>query len=166
MTNSSQNGNSSNRLDRIEILLERVTDRLEQVGEQGQQTAQQLGRLVDRVEQIAVVLQDERILHSEDYNELRNGIATTNQAVETTNRRIDAFITENRANWERYERHKAENDLRFNNLLADARADREEMRRQREMFQQAMEQNNRDHDEFRAAIRSLLGRPPEDNRDR
>ncbi|NEQ48428.1 MAG: hypothetical protein F6K00_34815 [Leptolyngbya sp. SIOISBB] len=44
----------------------------------------------------------------------------THQAVETTSHRIDAFITENRANWERYERHKTENDLRFNNLLADA----------------------------------------------
>ena len=133
MSNSNQNGNSSDRLDRIETVLERITDRMER---------------------IAVSVQDERIQRSEDYNELRNAIATTNQAVETTNRRIDAFITENRANWERYERHKAENDLRFNNLLADARADRDEMRRQREANQQ-------DHDEFRAAIRSLLGRQSE-----
>ena len=130
MSNSNQNGHSSDRLDRIEMVLERITDRMEW---------------------IAASVQDERIQRAEDYNELRNAITTTNQAVETTNRRIDAFITENRANWERYERHKAENDLRFNNLLADARADREEMRLQRE-------DNQRDHDEFRAAIRSLLDR--------
>ena len=133
MSNSNQNGHSSDRLDRIEMVLERITDRMEW---------------------IAASVQDERIQRAEDYNELRNAITTTNQAVETTNRRIDAFITENRANWERYERHKAENDLRFNNLLADARADRDEMRRQREA-------NQRDHDEFRAAIRSLLDRQSE-----
>ena len=134
MSNRNQNGDSSDRLDRIEMVLERITDRMERS---------------------AASVQDERIQRAEDYNELRSAIATTNQAVETTNRRIDAFITENRANWERYERHKAENDLRFNNLLADARADREEMRLQRE-------DNQRDHDEFRAAIRSLLDRPSED----
>ncbi|MEM1308309.1 MAG: hypothetical protein AAGF98_02210 [Cyanobacteria bacterium P01_H01_bin.153] len=133
MTNSNQNGDSSDRLDRIEMVLERITERMER---------------------ISTSVQDERIQRAEDYNELRNAITTTNQAVETTNRRIDAFITENRANWERYERHKAENDLRFNNLLADARADRDEMRRQREA-------NQRDHDEFRAAIRSLLDRQSE-----
>ena len=95
--------------------------------------------------------QDERIQRAEDYNELRNAIALTNQ-------RLNAFITENRSNWERYEQQKAENDSRFNNLLADARADREEMRRQREA-------NQRDHEEFRAAIRSFFGRQPEDERD-
>ncbi|MEO1096062.1 MAG: hypothetical protein AAFX01_14320 [Cyanobacteria bacterium J06638_28] len=183
MTDSNQNGNSSDRLDRIEAVLERITDRLDQVSETGQRTDERLDRLSQRqqrtdtrldrlgegldeslnrvgtrLEQIAAAVQDERIQRAEDYNELRNTIALTNQAVETTNHRIDAFITENRANWERYERHKAENDLRFNNMLADARADREEMRRQREA-------NERDHDEFRAAIRSLLDRPSEDNRD-
>ncbi|MBE7385852.1 MAG: hypothetical protein F6J95_031235 [Leptolyngbya sp. SIO1E4] len=179
MTNSNQNGNSTNRLDRIEAVLERITDRLDQVSEAGQRTDERLDRLSEgqqrtdgrldrlsegfqqtdarlerigeRMEQIAAAVQDERIRRAEDYNELRTAIAITNQAVETTNHRIDAFITENRANWERYERHKAENDLRFNNMLADARADRDEMRRQREA-------NERDHEEFRAAIRSLLDR--------
>ena len=95
------------------------------------------------------------IQRTEDYAELRYTIAVTHQAVETISHRIDAFITEDHANWERYERHKTENDLRFNNLLADARAYCEEMRRQREA-------NQRDHDEFRAAIRSLLDRTSED----
>ena len=165
MTNSNQNGSSNDRLDRIESVLERITDRLEQVSEAGQQTDARLDRVGERMERIAAAVQDERIQRAEDYNELRDVIAITNQAVETTNHRIDAFITENRANWERSERHKAENDLRFNNLLADARADREEMRRQREAFQQAMEHNQRDHEEFRAAIRGFLGRQPEDERD-
>ncbi|MEO1095969.1 MAG: hypothetical protein AAFX01_13830 [Cyanobacteria bacterium J06638_28] len=150
MTNSNQDGNSNDRLDRIEAALERITERLEQSSETSQRTD-------ERLEQIAAAVQDERIQRAEDYNELRHTIALTNQAVETTNHRIDAFITENRVNWERYERHKAENDLRFNNMLADARADREEMRRQREA-------NERNHNEFRAAIRSLLDRQPEDNR--
>ena len=38
MTNSNQNGNSGDRLDRIESVLERITDRLAQVSEAGQQT--------------------------------------------------------------------------------------------------------------------------------
>ena len=147
MTGSNQSHNSNDRLDRIEAVLEHITDRLDQVSQSGQQTDA-------RLECIAAAVQDERIQRTKDYNELRNAIAITNQAVETTNRRIDAFITENRANWERYERHKAENDLRFNNMLADARADRAAMRRQQEA-------NQRDHEEFRAAIRSLLGRQPE-----
>ncbi|MEL6764241.1 MAG: hypothetical protein AAFO87_11385, partial [Cyanobacteria bacterium J06607_6] len=104
-----------------------------------------------RLERIAAAVQDERIQRAEDYNELRDVIAITNQAVETTNHRIDAFITENRANWERYERHKAENDLRFNNLLADARTDREE--------------NRREHEAFRAAIQSLLNPQSENEGD-
>ncbi|MEL7314406.1 MAG: hypothetical protein AAFN08_05570 [Cyanobacteria bacterium J06559_3] len=186
MTNSNQNGNSSDRLDRIEVVLERITNRLDQVSEAGQRTDARLDRVSDRLDQvsqsgqqtdarlerIAAAVQDERIQRAEDYNELRNAIATTNQvvaatnqAVETTNRRIDAFITENRANWERYERHKAENDLRFNNMLADARADRAAMRRQQEAFEQTMEHNRRDHEEFRAAIRSLFDRQPEDEGD-
>ncbi len=165
MTNSNQNGNSSDRLDRIEAVLERITDRLEQVSEAGQQTDARLDRVSERMERIAAAVQDERIQRAEDYNELRDVIAITNQAVETTNHRINAFITENRANWERYERHKAENDLRFNNMLADARADRATIRRQQEAFQQAMERNQRDHEEFRAAIRSLLARQPEDEGD-
>ena len=165
MTNRNPNGNSSDRLDRIESVLERITDRLEQVSEAGQHTDARLDRVGERLDQIsqsgqrtdarleriAAAVQDERIQRAEDYNELRDVIAITNQAVETTNHRIDAFITENRANWERYERHKAENDLRFNNLLADARADREE--------------NRREHDAFRAAIQSLLNPQPEDERD-
>ena len=179
MTNSNQNGNSSDRLDRIETVLERITIRLDQVSEAGQRTDERLDRVTDRLDQvsdrldqvtqsgqrtdvrlerIATAVQDERIQRAEDYNELRNAIALTNQ-------RLNAFITENRSNWERYEQQKAENDSRFNNLLADARADREEMRRQREAFQQAMEHNQRDHEEFRAAIRGLLGRQPEDERD-
>lgn len=151
MTNSNQNGNSSDRLDRIESVLERITDRLEQVSEAGQQTDARLDRVSERMEHIAAAVQDERIQRAEDYNELRDVIAITNQAVETTNHRIDAFITENRANWERYERHKAENDLRFNNLLADARTDREE--------------NRREHEAFRAAIQSLLNRQSEEGPD-
>ena len=172
MTNSNQNGNSSDRLDRIETVLERITDRLDQVSEAGQRTDERLDRVSDRMERIATAVQDERIQRAEDYNDLRDAIVTTNQvvaitnqAVETTNRRIDAFITENRSNWERYERHKAENDLRFNNMLADARADRAAMLRQQEAFQQAMERNQHDHEEFRAAIRGFLGRQPEDERD-
>ena len=172
MTNSNPNGSSGDRLDRIESVLERITDRLaqvsdrlDQVSQSGQQTDARLERVSERMERIAAAVQDERIQRTEDYNELRNAITTTNQvvaatnqAVETTNRRIDAFITENRANWERYERHKAENDLRFNNMLADARADRAAMLRQQEA-------NQRDHEEFRAAIRSLLGRQPENEGD-
>ena len=172
MTNSNQNGNSNDRLDRIETVLERITIRLDQVSEAGQRTDERLDRVTDRLDQvsdrldqvtqsgqrtdvrlerIATAVQDERIQRAEDYNELRNAIALTNQ-------RLNAFITENRSNWERYEQQKAENDSRFNNLLADARADREEMRRQREA-------NQRDHEEFRAAIRGLLGRQSEDERD-
>ena len=158
MTNNNQNGNSSDRLDRIESVLERITDRLDQVSDRLDQVSQSGQQTDARLERIVAAVQDERIQRTEDYNELRNAIAITNQAVETTSRRIDAFITENRANWERYERHKAENDLRFNNMLADARADRAAMRRQQEA-------NQRDHEEFRAAIRSLLGRQPENEGD-
>ena len=113
MTNSNQNGNSSDRLDRIETVLERITDRLDQVSEAGQRTDDRLDRVTDRLdrvsdrmERIATAVQDERIQRAEDYNELRNAIALTNQ-------RLNAFITENRSNWERYEQQKAENDSRF-----------------------------------------------------
>ena len=77
MTNSNQNGNSSDRLDRLEAVLERITNRLDQVSETGQQTD-------TRLERIAAAVQDKRIQRTEDHNELRNAIAITNQAVETT----------------------------------------------------------------------------------
>ena len=77
MTNSNQNGNSSDRLDRLEAVLERITNRLDQVSETGQQTD-------TRLERIAAAVQDKRIQRTEDYNELRNAITITNQAVETT----------------------------------------------------------------------------------
>ena len=144
MTNRNQNGNSGDRLDRIEAVLERITDRLNQVSEAGQQTDARLDRVSERMERIAAAVQDERIQRAEDYNELRNVIAVTSQ-------RVNAFIAENRTNWERYEQQKAENDLRFNNLLADARADREE--------------NRREHEAFRVAIQSLLNRQSEGERD-
>ena len=97
MTNRNPNGNSSDRLDRIEVVLERITNRLVQVSEVGQRTDDRLDRLsagqqqtderLDRLseglqqtdvrlERIAAAVQDERIQRAEDYNELRNAIAT------------------------------------------------------------------------------------------
>lgn len=74
--------------------LERVGERLDQISQHGQRTDA-------RLERIAAAVQDERIQRAEDYKELRNAITTTdqivvatNQAVETTNYRLEAFITE------------------------------------------------------------------------
>ena len=106
MTNRNQNGNSGERLDRIESVLERITDRLDQVSQSGQQTDARLERVSERMDRIAAAVQDERIQRAEDYNELRNVIAVTSQSV-------DAFIAENRTNWERYEQQKAESRKRF-----------------------------------------------------
>lgn len=60
---------------------------------------------------------------------------------------------------------QAESDQRFETMLAEARADRAEMRAVNERnrlehaeFRQAMERNRLEHEEFRQAIRALLDR--------
>ena len=112
MTNGSTGSNE--RLDRIEASISALVQHGQQVDE--------------RIDRLATAIQDDRVQRREEYNELRNAIADTNQTVASTNQRLDAFIQETRTWRTQYEQHKVETDQRFNILLEEARADREEFR--------------------------------------
>ena len=75
---------SEDRLDRIEAAISAMI-------QHGQQVDERLDRLTATVDRNAAAIMDERIQRREEFNELRNAIATTNQSVDRMAQRMDGF---------------------------------------------------------------------------
>ncbi|MBE9137452.1 hypothetical protein IQ254_09550 [Nodosilinea sp. LEGE 07088] len=83
-------------------------------------------------------------------------IANLGQQQQETDQRFNNLLEEARADRQRAEQHKAEADQRFETFLAEARADRAEMRAAREQWQLEAQANATEHRAFTQNIQVLL----------
>jgi chromosome segregation ATPase len=159
MTDATNNfgGDSPSRLDRIESLLATTAERLDRVAESQERGHQQHNQ---EMAEIRAGLRETRSIADSNARSIQawesrieDGIAAAEEVSTSmsanTNRRMEEAITDTVAMIADLGRQQQETDQRFNNLLEDARADREEARQQREA-------NATEHRAFTQNIQVLL----------